>query len=207
MHQHIEALIFAGEKPVRVEEIAQTLNEVFHTEFEEATIIEVLQALQLKYDDPAFAFEIVEISGGYQFMSKGAFHKTISVYLKQAIRKRLSSAAMETLAIIAYKQPVTRTEIEQIRGVSSDYSLQKLLDKELIAITGRSETVGKPLLYSTTDKFMDYLGLKSLEDLPKLKEFAEPDNSIGEPAPIEEVVPVNMDPAESVPPQEEPIPS
>jgi len=87
---------------------------------------------------------------------------------------------METLAIIAYKQPVTKSELEEIRGVSCDYALQKLLEKELVLITGRSESPGRPLLYGTSDKFMDYMGIRSLNDLPRPKDFKETENVIGE---------------------------
>jgi segregation and condensation protein B len=106
------------------------------------------------------------------------------------MKKRLSRSALETLSIIAYKQPVTKSELERIRGVNCDYAIQKLLEKELVAIQGRSDGPGRPLLYGTSDKFMDYFGLKSLDDLPKPKEFREPSNQIGEQAPIEEPIPV-----------------
>jgi segregation and condensation protein B len=128
----------------------------------------------------------VEIAGGYQFLSKGAYHPTIGVFLRQTTNKRLSRSALETLSIVAYKQPVTKSELEKIRGVSCDYAMQKLLEKELVIIMGRSDGPGKPLLYGTSTKFMDYFGISSMEDLPKPKEFSNPDNSIGELAPIEE---------------------
>ena len=99
---------------------------------------------------------------------------------------------MESLAIIAYKQPISKSEVEQIRGVNSDHSIQKLLEKELIEITGRSEGPGKPILLGTSNRFMEYFGLKNLSELPKLKDLAMPENEIGEPAPIEETVPFNV---------------
>ena len=114
------------------------------------------------------------------------YHHTIGTYLRQNTHKKLSKSALESLAIIAYKQPVTKTEIESIRGVNSDYTIQKLLEKDLIEISGRSEGPGKPLLYSTTSKFTDYFGLKTIDDLPKVKELENTDNQIGEQAPIEE---------------------
>jgi segregation and condensation protein B len=109
-------------------------------------------------------------------------------YLKQLTKRRLSKVALETLAIIAYRQPVSRVEIEQIRGVNADYAIDKLLEKELIEIVGRSPGPGKPLLYSVSPKFMDYFGLKSMEDLPQLKEFQVASEEIGEPSSLEEVV-------------------
>jgi segregation and condensation protein B len=128
-------------------------------------------------------------------LTKPAFHHTVGTYLKLTTRKRLSRAALETLAIVAYKQPVPKSELEKIRGVNCDYALQKLLEKELVSIVGRSEGPGRPLLYGTSQKFMDYFGLKGLEDLPRPKDFKEPDQEIGEKAPIEETG--------EVPPQEQ----
>jgi segregation and condensation protein B len=103
--------------------------------------------------------------------------------LKQQSQKRLSSAQLETLSIIAYKQPITKGEVEQIRGVNSDYSVQKLLEKELIEIKGKSEGVGKPLIYGTSQKFMEYFGINSLQDLPQPKDFSQNENQIGEEKP------------------------
>ena len=133
---------------------------------------------QFQHDD--FAFELIEIAGGYQFLTKGAYHNTVAVHLKQTTKKRLSQAAIETLAIVAYKQPVSKSELEEIRGVNCDYALQKLLEKELVMITGRSEGPGRPLLYGTSEKFMDYMGINSLQDLPKLKDFKEVENTVGQ---------------------------
>lgn len=140
-----------------------------------------------RYQKDDFAIEVVAIAGGYQFMTKGAYHGTVAAWLKQTTKKRLSQAAIETLSIIAYKQPVTKSEVEAIRGVNCDYTLQKLLEKELVSIIGRSEGPGRPLLYGTSVKFMDYFGLKSLKDLPQPKDFKIPESEIGERAPMEEV--------------------
>jgi segregation and condensation protein B len=166
---------------ISFDDIRLTLNECFQTEFAEEEVSRALDDLIRRYLDEKYAIEIVEISGGFRFMTKGAYHQTVSIFLRQNTHKKLSKAALETLSIIAYKQPVTKTEIELIRGVSSDFSIQKLLDKELIEISGRSEGPGRPLLYVTTARFMDYFGLRSLDELPELKEI-EPDvNQIGEP--------------------------
>jgi segregation and condensation protein B len=178
--QHIEALIFTTEHPISLKEIKSVLDAAFETEFEEEAILRGVEELQNKYAEGDFSFEVLEIRGGYQFMTKPAFHNSIGTFLKQITKKRLSQAALETLSIIAYKQPVSKTELEQIRGVNCDYALQKLLEKDLIEIQGRSEAVGRPLLYGTSNKFMDYFGLKSLSDLPKLKDFKEVENQIGE---------------------------
>jgi segregation and condensation protein B len=122
----------------------------------------------------------VHSGGGYQFRSKADHHDVIAAFLQRDTVKRLTGAALETLAIIAYKQPVTKSEMEIIRGVSCDYTIQKLMERELVEIKGRSSEVGRPLLYGTSEFFLDYFGINSVDELPKLKEFAEPENQIGE---------------------------
>jgi len=188
--QHIESLIFTAESPISLAEIKSCLQENFDTKFKKPVLDKVLGQLIEKYQQEDFSFELVEIAGGYQFLTKAYYHTTVGVYLKQTTKKRLSRAALETLSIIAYKQPVAKSEMEKIRGVSCDYSVHKLLEKELVTIVGRSEGPGKALLYGTSEKFMDYFGLKNITDLPKPKDFKEPDNEIGEKAPIDEDAPV-----------------
>lgn len=180
LQQHIESLIFMANPSIHFDEIRLTLNECFDTEFTEEQISNLVDELIHKYNQDNFALEIVEIAGGFRFMTKGTYHNTISTYLKQITHKKLSKAALETLSIVAYKQPVSKTELESIRGVNSDYSVQKLLDKELIEISGRSDGPGRPLLYGTTQKFIDYFGLKGLEDLPRIKELEIDRNQIGQ---------------------------
>lgn len=179
--QHIEALIFAAPNPVSLEELQSVLLENFGVRFAQKVMLEAIDEIRTRYDLDGHSFEIVEVAGGYQFMSKGAYHETISTHLRMQSNKKLSRSALETLSIIAYKQPVVKSELEKIRGVSCDYSIHKLLDKELITITGRADSIGKPLLYGVTARFLDYFGIKSLEDLPQPKDFALPDNTIGEP--------------------------
>ena len=186
---HIESLIFASDHPISFKEIKGCLETVFETRLKEEQLNSALAKLIQRYEQEDFSLEIVEVAEGYQFMTKAAFHNTVGIFLKQTTKKRLSRAALETLSIIAYKQPVTKSEMEKIRGVSCDYSIQKLLEKELVAIIGRDEGPGRPLLYGTSDKFMDYFGLKSLKELPKPKDFKEADFKIGEQAPIEEELP------------------
>lgn len=131
-----------------------------------------VHGIKEKYDAEFYPFEIKQIGGGLQFLTKAKFHATIAQLNGEKFIKKLSAAALESLAIIAYKQPITKGEIESIRGVNSDYSVQKLLEKELILISGRNEELpGKPLLYSTTKNFMDYFGINSADDLPKIKEI------------------------------------
>ena len=183
---YIESLVFASDSPITREEIRYALENCFDTQITPEAVDDAVEGLKEKFNDDQFAIEVNEIAGGLQFLTKPAYHHVIGSHLKQITKKRLSRVALETLAIIAYKQPVTRSELERIRGVNCDYAIQKLLDKELITLDGRSDGPGRPLLYSTSEKFMDYLGLKDLKDLPKLKDFHQVDNSIGEPAPVEE---------------------
>jgi segregation and condensation protein B len=177
--QQIEALIFTTEHPVTVSEIKSCLEATFETIFALEDITNSIAELVLRYKEGNFAFEILEVAEGLHFMTKPEYHNVVGTYLKQTTKKRLSQAALETLSIIAYKQPISKSELESIRGVSCDYSIQKLLEKELIEIAGRSDAPGRPLLYKTSEKFMDYFGLKSLRDLPKTKDFKDPDSEIG----------------------------
>ena len=135
-------------------------------------IKECVEGIREKYSADFYPFEVRESGGGWQFLTKKEFHKTIVQLNGDKFLKRLSNAALETLAIIAYKQPVTKGEVEAIRGVNSDYSIQKLLEKELIVISGRNEDLpGKPLVYRTSKSFMDYFGINEAGDLPKIKEI------------------------------------
>lgn len=197
---HIESLIFTANQPISLSEIKQCLEEVLETKFKKEELLEAIAELKARYEAESHAYSIAEIADGYQFLTKPAYHHTVGTFLRQTTRKRLSRAALETLSIIAYKQPVTKSELEKIRGVSCDYSIQKLLEKELVAILGRADTPGRPLLYGTSDKFMDYFGLKSLQDLPKPKDFKAADFEIGEQAPIEKNT---ATPAVEGPPKEE----
>jgi len=187
LKQHVEALIFVSPQAAAVADIQSVLNEVFQAEVPEADILAAIEQIRDQFQQEQYAFELIEIAGGYQFMTKGAYHNTIAIHLRQTTKKRLSQAALETLAIVAYKQPVSKSEVEQIRGVNCDYALQKLLEKELVLIAGRSDGPGRPLLYATSDKFMDYLGIRTLSDLPKPKDFKEVENMVGEVPAMEEL--------------------
>ena len=179
LSQHVESLIFCSPEPIKTEEIISCLKEMFSADFLEQEIISVIEKIQKKYLVEDFSFELCQVAGGFQFLTKPAFQASISILLKQKSKKRLSTSALETLAIIAYKQPVTKTDIELIRGVNSDYSVHKLLEKELIEIRGKAEAIGKPLLYGTSPKFMEYFGINSLNELPTPKDFSKEENSIG----------------------------
>jgi segregation and condensation protein B len=177
---HIEALLFAAQQAISVEEIAACLEKNLEIPMQAGQIESHIAQLIEKYRHAQYSFELVPLGNGYRFLTKQPYHATIATLLNQKNRKRLSTAALETLAIIAYKQPITKTDIEHIRGVNCDYSIQKLLEKELIEIGGRSELPGRPLLYNTTQLFMDYFGINSVAELPKLKEVQpDSDNQIG----------------------------
>jgi segregation and condensation protein B len=183
---YIEALIFAAEVPVGTDEIRSCLESVFKTTFEKSEIEDVISRLQFRYANETYSYEIVSIGNGYQFLTKSEYYDVVGVMLKQKSNKKLSRSALETLAVIAYQQPVSKSEVEKIRGVNCDYAVQKLLEKELVQIKGRSKDPGRPLLYGTSDKFMEHFGLSSLQDLPKLKELQPEENQIGLAEPDED---------------------
>ncbi len=187
LEQHIESLIFTSEKPVTKIEIKEALKGAFGWDVTDEDFDAAIAALELKYQDEAFSFHLTQSGGGFQFMTKKDFAPLINTFLNQRSKKRLTRAALETLSIIAYKQPITRMEIEQIRGVNCDYTIQKLLEKELIVIAGRADTVGHPLTYATSEQFMDYFGINSPADLPKLREIeAAHENEVGDAPSVEE---------------------
>jgi len=171
---HIEALIFASDKPLTTLEITELVNNALGFMDDKISLDQVeasLEGITEKYSADFYPFEVKQSGGGWQFLTRPAYHKTVAQLNGEKFLKRLSAASLETLSIIAYKQPVTKGEIESIRGVSSDYAVQKLLEKELIIISGRNEkAVGQPLLYSTSKNFMDYFGINSADELPKIKE-------------------------------------
>ncbi|WP_209330059.1 SMC-Scp complex subunit ScpB [Lunatimonas salinarum] len=179
LHRHIEALIFCSQEALAVPDIQRCLSEMFESEVPVAHIENAVSELTEKYQQEDFAFGLEKISGGYLFLTKPSYQSSISILLKHQSQRRLSTAQLETLSIIAYKQPITKSEMEQIRGVNCDYSVQKLLEKELITIKGKSDSLGKPMLYGTSQKFMDYFGINDLKDLPQPKDFAEEENQIG----------------------------
>jgi len=171
---HIEAVIFASDKALTSLEITEIINNAFGFMEDKIVLDQVESAIEgivEKYNSEFYPFEIKQSGGGWQFLTKKDFHKTIAQLNGDKFLKRLSVAALETLAIIAYKQPITKSEIESIRGVNCDYAVQKLLEKDLVIISGRNEdAVGKPLIYATSKSFMDYFGINSADDLPKISE-------------------------------------
>ncbi len=184
LHQQIEALVFSSESAVTIDDIIDAISKVFPgTVLDEQVVEAILGDLRQKFQSDVYAFELRVIGGGYQFFTKPEYHKTVSALIGMREKKRLSTATLETLSIIAYRGPITKVECEKIRGVNCDYSVEKLLEKELIEIAGRIEDApGKPILYKVTPVFLDYFGINSTSELPKLKEvIAEHnENVVGE---------------------------
>ena len=171
---HIEALIFASDKPLTNLDLVELVNNAMGFIEDRASLDQIetaVEGIHEKYDTEFYAFELKQSGGGWQFLTKSEYHKTVAQLNGDKFLKRLSVAALETLSIIAYKQPITKSEMEAIRGVNCDYAVQKLLEKDLVVISGRNEdAVGKPLIYATSKSFMDYFGLNSTADLPKINE-------------------------------------
>ena len=181
LQNHIEGLIFCSPSPIKVSELRDCLTEMFEADVPEKDIEAAIGRIKERYADDSFSFELNKSGGGYQFLTKPAYQASIGILLKQQSKRRLSNSALETLSIIAYKQPVTKSEVENIRGVNCDYAVQKLLEKGLVEIKGKSDGIGRPLLYGTSESFMEYFGINELSELPTPKDFTPPDeNVIGE---------------------------
>lgn len=176
---HIEALIFCAISPLKLQEIQKCLSEMFEADIPKKDIEDALEKILKKYESDEYSFQVEHVGGGYQFMTKPAYQASIGIMLKQQSKKRLSTSALETLSIIAYKQPITKGEMEQIRGVNCDYTVQKLLEKELVEIKGKADAIGRPILYGTSQNFMEYFGINDLKDLPTPKDFSQEENQIG----------------------------
>lgn len=162
----VEALIFSSDSPLPVAKIREIVPTLSAREVRQ--MIEILNA---RYGETGQSFRINEIAGGYRMFTLPEFAPYVEKLYENKQKNRLTAKALETLAIIAYKQPVTRGEIEEIRGVNVDGVVRTLLSRNLITIAGRAQTPGSPFLYKTTRKFLDYFGLNSLDDLPRLKEI------------------------------------
>jgi len=180
LRAELEALVFASDLPISAEELARILAQFHEIEITAEEIENFMSQLILEYQSGAQGFELVKTAGAYLFLTKKQFQPLLALALAERSKKRLSQAALETLSIIAYKQPVTKADLEHIRGVNCDYSIQRLLERNLIVISGKSNGPGRPLLYSTSDKFMEYFGLNTLDELPPLKALDNQENSIGQ---------------------------
>lgn len=172
----IEALIFAAQEPLTPKQI-KAIYEGERREstrtIETETIREIVAELNEEYEKTDKGYRIVPVAGGYQFATLSKYAEWIGKLYKEQGRRKLSQSGIETLAIVAYKQPVTKGEVEAIRGVNCDYVLKTLLEKELVTVTGRAETVGRPLLYGTTRQFLQHFGLNEITDLPRPREIEE----------------------------------
>ncbi len=171
----IEALIFSSDEPISSNEIIRAIKGIDGDDIQISPndIDKCVEELNKKYEESNIAFRIISIANGHLFASRKEYSKYVGFLSSEKSKRRLSQAALETLSIIAYKQPVTKPELETIRGVNSDYILNTLLEKQLITITGRAESIGRPLLYGTTDEFLKYFALNKISDLPKPREIDE----------------------------------
>jgi segregation and condensation protein B len=165
----IEALLFVSDKPVSVETLKDVVNDI-----EAPAVRDVIGELNNEYASSGRSFSIKEIAGGFQMLTDPIYSRWIAALYKRG-PDRLTGPSLETLAIIAYKQPLTRTDIETIRGVNVDGVLRTLEERNLIKTKGRLDAPGRPILYVTTNEFLQHFGLRSLEELPNLKEFQESD--------------------------------
>ena len=161
----IEALIFVSDEPLSVKTIAEVLKE------DKAVISEAAEALAQEFNARNSGLQMREVAGGWQFATRPQYHEHVRAFLKTRPSAKLSIASLETLAVIAYRQPVTVPEILEIRGVQSPSAIKTLLDKKLIVAKGRKETVGRPMLYGTSKEFLMQFGLKDLSELPSVEDF------------------------------------
>ncbi|MBN1300252.1 MAG: SMC-Scp complex subunit ScpB [Melioribacteraceae bacterium] len=171
----IESLIFSSDEPISPSEVIRAIQEIDGEDISitKEDIEKTVDELNEKYTAGERSFQILRLANGFTHATRPEYAKYVGYLSSVKSKRRLSHAALETLAIIAYKQPITKPEIEQIRGVNSDYMLNTLLEKNLVTIKGRADTVGRPLLYVTTDEFLKYFGLNKIEDLPKPREIDE----------------------------------
>ncbi len=161
----LESILFVSPEPLTLEILAEVL------ELSAEDTLSLVEDLSGEYDKPVHGIRILKVAGGYRMATKEEFSDEVEKILKpHAVR--MSRAALETLAIVAYRQPITRAEIEKIRGVNVDRVLARLMEKELIAEVGRKQTLGRPILYGTTMDFLEYFGLNTLEELPPLQEVS-----------------------------------
>jgi len=172
----IEALLFSADSPLSVKQIKDLINEEKDFTGVSADVKSIensLAQLKSKYEDDGCSFHLIQVAGAYRFATKPQFSTWLAKLNKEKLKRKLSQSAVETLSIIAYNQPITRSEIEAIRGVNVDYIVGSLMEKDLITLKGRAETPGRPMLFGTTNKFLEILGINSLEELPPLKEISD----------------------------------
>ncbi len=162
----VEALIFASEKPITAEQIRKVLGDL-----DSPTVNKIIGELKAEYEAQNRGIRVVEIAGGFQMITNSNFSPFLKKLFKHRFSEKLSKPALESLAIIAYKQPLTKAEIESLRNVNVDGVIKSLVDKNLIRICGRKKVPGRPFVFGTTREFLEHFGLKSLADLPKMEDF------------------------------------
>ncbi|MFA5410616.1 MAG: SMC-Scp complex subunit ScpB [Candidatus Omnitrophota bacterium] len=168
----IEALLFSSDKPLTLEQIRGVLNNL-----DTSQIRQSLEELKSEYETANRGVRVTEVAGGFQMITSPVFASFLKKLYKQRRVEKLSKPALETLAMVAYKQPVSKAEIESLRNVNVDGVVASLLDKDLIRVAGRKKAPGRPFVYGTTRQFLEYFGLKSLEELPKIENFQVPPNT------------------------------
>jgi segregation and condensation protein B len=170
----IEALIFASDEPIPGSKIREIIVEnEEQIEITEETVQDFVDKLNERYDENGLSFRIQLLGGGYTFVTESKYHYWLSIFQHENAYRKLSQSAIESLAIVAYRQPITKPEVDQIRGVDSGYILRQLMEKALIEVSGRADSPGKPLLYRTTKHFLTHFGINSVDELPKPREIDE----------------------------------
>lgn len=167
----IQSIIFSSPHPVTKEDLYIAINKDEEIKITVEEIDTEISSIIQLFKDSKFGFELQETGMGFSFVSKKEFYPIIVHFIETFQKKRLSKSAMETLSIIAFQQDCTKMDIELIRGVSVDYAIDKLLERELIEVSGRRDSPGQPITYRITGKFLEYFGIKSLDELPKLKDI------------------------------------
>lgn len=203
----IEAILFAHAEPLKAIELAEMMNESEEElSLTAEHIDDMITELNQLYDQNDVSFRIEKKGGGYRFLTRPQLHPWLQMAQNQSRRRRLSQSALETVAIVAYKQPITKPEVDAIRGVDSGYVIRQLLERELITVSGRADSPGKPLLYKTSPLFLSHFGLQSVDELPKPREIEDllRDDDMAEhrQAFIEYHTKSDEEPDESQPPQE-----
>jgi len=173
----IEALLFASDEPLSMNQIIDILKSAENSgpriRMKDDEILSIIRDLNSEYVQAGRSFRIIQVAGGFQFATMPEFAEWLGRMVKEKAKRKLSQAVIETLSVLAYKQPITKPEIEAIRGVSADYAIQKLMERGLVTIVGRAATAGRPLLYGTTMEFLRHFGLNDLSELPKPREIEE----------------------------------
>lgn len=170
----VEALIFASPEPIAWEKLSEIINESEEElDLDQQVIGRIVEQLNIRFEENDLSFRIEETGGGYTFVTQPRYHPWLSIFQHENAYRKLSQAATETLAIVAYRQPITKPEVDQIRGVDSGYILRQLLEKMLVKVSGRADSPGKPLLYKTTSHFLKHFNINSVDELPKPREIDE----------------------------------